>query len=255
MAVMRTVGQVAELTGVTVRTLHHYDEIGLLSPRERSEAGYRLYAYEDLARLQEILVWRALGFSLAEIQAILDDPGYDRLTALRKQRALIDQEAERLGALRAALEAALAAEANGTKMEVAAMFDGFDPGEHEVQVRERRGHTEAYRESTRRVAAYGEPEWREIRAEAEGITREFAELKIAQAPADGESARALAERHRRHIARWFYDCPATMHRGLGQMYTDDERFARNYETVAPGLAAYLRDAFAANAEPRRLSEA
>ena len=137
MAVMRTVGQVAELTGVTVRTLHHYDEIGLLSPRERSEAGYRLYAYEDLARLQEILVWRALGFSLAEIQAILGDPGYDRLAALRKQRALIEQQAERLGALRAALDAALDAEANGTKMEVHAMFDGFDPSEYEDEARER----------------------------------------------------------------------------------------------------------------------
>ncbi|MFL5831150.1 MAG: MerR family transcriptional regulator [Solirubrobacteraceae bacterium] len=245
---MRTVGQVAELTGVTVRTLHHYDEIGLLSPSERSEAGYRLYAYDDLARLQEILVWRALGFSLAEIQAILDDPGYDRIAALRKQRALIEQQAERLGALRAALDAALAAEANGTKMEVQAMFDGFDPSEYEQEVRERWGHTEAYRESTRRAAAYGETEWREIRAEAEEITREFGELKAAGEPADGQRARALAERHRRHIARWFYDCPPAMHRGLGQMYTDDERFARNYETVAPGLAAYLRDAFAANAE-------
>jgi DNA-binding transcriptional MerR regulator len=71
---MRTVGEVSEMTGVTVRTLHHYDEIGLLAPRGRSEAGYRLYAYADLARLQEILVWRALGFSLSEIQSILDDP-------------------------------------------------------------------------------------------------------------------------------------------------------------------------------------
>jgi DNA-binding transcriptional MerR regulator len=86
---MRTVGEVAKLAGVTVRTLHHYDEIGLLSPGVRSDAAYRLYSYEDLIRLQEILVWRQLGFSLAETQALLDDPGYDRANALRRQRELV----------------------------------------------------------------------------------------------------------------------------------------------------------------------
>jgi DNA-binding transcriptional MerR regulator len=245
---MRTVGQVASVTGVTVRTLHHYDEIGLLSPSARSEAGYRLYSYDDLARLQEILVWRALGFGLVEIRAILDDPGYDRLDALRKQRALVEQEAERLGALRAALNAALQAEANGKEMEVSAMFEGFDPAEYEDEARERWGHTEAYRESARRTAGYGEAEWREIRAETEEITRGFAELQAAGEPADGPRARALAERHRQHIARWFYECPPAMHRGLGRLYVEDERFARNYDKVAPGLAAYVSEAFAANAE-------
>jgi MerR family transcriptional regulator, thiopeptide resistance regulator len=88
---MRTVGEVSEMTGVTVRTLHHYDEIGLLAPSGRSEAGYRLYAYADLARLQEILIWRALGFPLGEIQSMLDDPAYDRIGALRRQRELVER--------------------------------------------------------------------------------------------------------------------------------------------------------------------
>src|SRR5437763_8205987 len=149
---MRTVGHVAEIAGVTVLTLRHYDEVGLLSPGTRSDAGYRLYSYGDRARLQEILVWRALGFSLVEIQAILDDLGYDRVNALRKQRALIDQEAERLGAMRAALDAALDAEENGTDMEEDTMFEGFEPAEYEDEARQRWGHTETYRESTRRTA-------------------------------------------------------------------------------------------------------
>src|ERR1700747_222422 len=76
---MRTVSEVAELTGVTVRALHHYDELGLLCPSARSEAGYRLYSYDDLARLREILIWRRLGFSLNEVRSLLDDPGHDRL--------------------------------------------------------------------------------------------------------------------------------------------------------------------------------
>lgn len=245
---MRTVGDVAALTGVTVRTLHHYDELGLLAPRARSDAGYRLYSYEDLIRLHEILVWRALGFSLAEIGSILDDPAYDRVTALARQRELIDGELERLGALRGALDAAIEAQRNGTKLKEAEMFEGFDPAQYEDEVRERWGHTEAYRESTRRAAAYGEPEWSAIRAEADEITRSFAALQAAGEPADGERARAVAERHRQHISRWFYECPPAMHRGLGQMLADDQRFASKYELVAPGLAAYVRDAMVANAE-------
>jgi MerR family transcriptional regulator, thiopeptide resistance regulator len=100
---MRTVGEVSELAGVTVRTLHHYDEIGLLRPSGRSEAGYRLYGHADLERLQEIVVWRQLGFSLTEVQDLLDDPGYDRGAALRRQRELVELQVERLGATARAL--------------------------------------------------------------------------------------------------------------------------------------------------------
>ncbi len=245
---MRTVGDVSEMTGVTVRTLHHYDEIGLLRPSGRSDAGYRLYAYADLTRLQEILVWRALGFSLNDIQATLDDPAYDRIAALRRQRELVERESERLGALRAALDSAIAAEEKGTTMQEHAMFEGFDPAEYEEEVRERWGHTDAYRESTRRVAAYGEADWREIRAEWDAIVTELAAAMAAGEPAAGERATAAAERHRQHITRWFYECPHAMHKGLGEMSAADPRFARNYDQVAPGLAGYVRDAFAANAD-------
>ncbi len=226
---MRTVGEVSEITGVTVRTLHHYDEIGLLAPSGRSEAGYRLYAYADLARLQEILVRRALGFSLAEIQSILDDPAYDRIGALRRQRELVERQAERLGALRHALDGAIEAEQKGTPMPENAMFEGFDPTEYEDEVRERWGDTDAYRESTRRAASYGDAE-RKCDPQTSG-TRSSASLprRAAGAPADGERAMIAAERHRQHISRWFYDCPPAMHRGLGRMSADDPRFARNYD--------------------------
>jgi DNA-binding transcriptional MerR regulator len=245
---MKTVGEVADLAGVTVRTLHHYDELGLLSPSGRSEAGYRLYAYDDLARLREILIWRTLGFPLTEIAALLDDPGHDRLAALERQRELIERETDRLGALAAAVDAAIAAHVNETRLEETTMFEGFDPSEYEEEVRERWGDTEAYRESARRTAQYGEAEWEEIRAEADAITRELIVLMRAARPADGPEARALAERHRAHISRWFYPCSPAMHRGLGEMYVADHRFTRTYEREAEGLAAYLHDAIVANAE-------
>ncbi len=245
---MKTVGEVAGLAGVTVRTLHHYDELGLLSPSGRSEAGYRLYSHPDLGRLREILIWRALGFPLTEIGALLDDPGHDRLGALERQRELIERELDRLGALATAVDAAIAAHLNGTRLEEEAMFEGFDPSEYEDEARERWGHTEAYQESRRRAQEYGEAEWDEIRAESETITRELVALMRAGRPADGPEARALAERHRSHISRWFYPCSAQMHRGLGEMYAADERFAAVYEREAPGLAAYFRDAIVAAAD-------
>lgn len=248
---MRTIGEVAELAGVTVRTLHHYDELGLLCPSERSDAGYRLYSYEDLGRLQEILIWRQLGFSLVEIGSLMDDPEYDRLSALEHQRDLVRGEIERLGALAAAVEAAIAAHRNGTRVKETSMFEGFDPSEYEDEARERWGHTEAYQESARRARAYGEAEWSQIRAEAEAIVRELVALMRAGEPATGEAARALAERHREHISRWFYPCSLSMHRGLAEMYVTDERFRRSYERESAGLAAYFHDAIVANANPER----
>jgi DNA-binding transcriptional MerR regulator len=244
---MKTVGEVAALAGVTVRTLHHYDELGLLSPSGRSEAGYRLYSYDDLTRLREVLTWRTLGFSLTEIAALLDDPGHDRLAALQRQRELIERELDRLGALAGAVDAAIAAHRNGTELEVTTMFDGFDPSEYEDEARERWGHTDAYRESARRAAQYGESEWQQIRREAEEIVREMVALMRAGEPADGAAARTLAERHRQHISRWFYPCSTRMHRGLAEMYVADPRFTETYEREAEGLAAYVHDAIVANA--------
>jgi hypothetical protein len=127
------------------------------------------------------------------------------------------------------------------------MMSHVDPPEYEAEARERWGHLEAYPESTRRAADYGEREWRSIHAEADAIVRDFAALLHAGEDATGVQARALAERHRQHISRWFYPCPPAMHRGLGEMYVADERFARNYEQHERGLTAYVRDAIAANA--------
>ena len=128
------------------------------------------------------------------------------------------------------------------------MFEGFDPSEYEEEARERWGETDAYRESAARAAEYGEQEWAAIRSESEQIVSDFAALLDARELATGDRARSLAERHRQHISRWFYACSAQMHRGLGEMYMTDRRFARNFEHHRVGLAAYVRDAIAANAD-------
>jgi MerR family transcriptional regulator, thiopeptide resistance regulator len=179
---------------------------------------------------------------------LLDDPAHDRVTALRRQRELVARDLERLGVTARAIDVALDAHENGTVLKESAMLEGFDPTEYEEEVRERWGDTEAYQESTRRAASHGKAQWQEIKAEADQIVRDFADLLRAGEPADGERAQAVAERHRRSISRWFYPCSAEMHRCLGDMYVADQRFARNYEQVAEGLTAYVRVACSANAD-------
>jgi DNA-binding transcriptional MerR regulator len=244
---MKTVGEASELAGVSVRTLHHYDQIGLLSPSGRSDAGYRLYSHDDLARLQEILVWRHLALPLAQIGAMLDDSSRERIGVLRRQRELVGREVERLAAVARALDAAIAAERTGVEQEEGTMFEGFDHGKYDEAARERWGHTDAYRESAQRTATYRRQDWDAIRAEAQEIVAAFADAMRSGEPASGEPARAIAERHRGHISRWFYPCPPDLHRALGEMYVTDPRFARNYEQVAHGLAVYVRGAIGANA--------
>jgi DNA-binding transcriptional MerR regulator len=243
---MRTVKEVAELSGTTVRALHHYDEIGLLQPSERSEAGYRLYSRAELERLQEILGWRELGFALGEIRALMDDPHYDRAGALKRQRALVDEQAERLDDLRTALDAAIAAHESGSDQEEENMFQGFH-NEYEDEARERWGGTPEFEESMRRTRSYGEAEWRSIRDEGDAIAAEFAALMEAGADPAGPEANELALRHRAYISRWFYECTPQIHHGLAEMYVADPRFTKKWDEHGEGVAAYVREAILAAA--------
>jgi MerR family transcriptional regulator, thiopeptide resistance regulator len=245
-----SVGQLAAYAGVTVRTLHHYDEIGLLTPGERTREGYRRYAEPELDRLQRVLFYRELGFSLEEIATILDEPGIDALTQLRRQHELLRQRIERLQRMAAAVETAMEAHAMGinlTPEERFEVFGDFRPEDHEEEVQERWGGTDAFEQSRRRAAEYTKADWLAIKAESAEVVEGFAAAFSAGAPAGGEEAMEVAERHRQQISRWFYDCSYEIHKGLGDMYVADPRFAANYETVAEGLSQYIRDAIHANA--------
>lgn len=245
------VGEVARLAGVTVRTLHHYDETGLLSPSGRSAANYRRYNADDIERLQQILFYRELGFSLEEIATILDDPDTDAVMHLCRQRQLLTQRIRRLEAMVAAVDLALEARQMGTSLtpeERLEVFGDHDPSEYADEVRERWGDTEAYRESRRRAARYTKQDWLEITAESRDVERRFVEAMGSGTAPDGEAAMDAAEAHRRHISRYFYDCPPAMHRSMAEMYLADERFAAHYDQIAPGLARFVHDAIHANAE-------
>ncbi|CAL9477416.1 MerR family transcriptional regulator [Streptomyces sp. DH-12] len=245
-----SVGQVAGFAGVTVRTLHHYDAIGLLVPSERSHAGHRRYSDADLDRLQQILFYRELGFPLEEVAALLDDPDADPRAHLRRQHELLTARIERLQKMAEAVEQAMEARTMGinlTPEEKFEVFGDFDPDEHQEEVQERWGNTEAYRQSQQKAASYTKEDWQRIQREADELTRRFVALMEAGEPADSEAAMDVAEDHRRGISRHHYDCGYEMHTCLGAMYVDDERFTRNIDQAKPGLAVYMRDAILANA--------
>ena len=163
-----TVGEVARATGVTVRTLHHYDEIGVLNPSNRSASGYRIYGEGDLERLQEILFFRQLGFGLDEIRLSLGDPSLDRREVLLRQRSLMADQVGKLRRMVDAIDAALDAIDEGTDMDKKDMFEvfgEFDPADHEKEAEERWGNTDAYKESQRRTKGYGKEQGKELGAE------------------------------------------------------------------------------------------
>lgn len=244
------VGEVAELAGVTVRTLHHYDRIGLLSPSERTAAGYRRYTPSDLDRLHRVLVYRELGFPLEEIATLLDDPGADPVAHLRRQLTLLRDRLERTRAMVAAVEKEMEAQHMGIQLTPEERFEVFgdnDPAQYADEAEQRWGDTDAYRESRRRTTTYTKADWQRIKDEGEEIEQGLAAAMQAGAPADSERAMDAAEAHRQHISRWFYDCPPEMHAGLGRMYVEDERFTAHYEDRAPGLAQYVSTAVQANA--------
>ena len=246
-----TVGAVSRMAGITVRTLHHYDEIGLLEPSGRSPAGYRLYSEDDISRLQEVLFHRELGLGLDEVAALMTRPEYERTRALLEHRRLLEEQRRRLDRLIHAVDRTLDAETKGIAMDAKdklEVFGDFKPEEHEDEVRQRWGDSPAFAESARRTARYRKEDWIRIKGEAAANVARFAELMGAGQAPHSKDAMDAAEEHRAHISRWFYDCPPRMHVGLASMYTEDPRFREHYDRHGAGLADFVRAAIEANAD-------
>ncbi len=244
-----TVKAVAELAGVSVRTLHHYDAIGLFRPAEVSEAGYRQYSDSDLERLQQILFFRELEFSLQEIKAILDRPDFDRRKALITHRKLLFEKQKRLQGILASVDQTLDAMKRGEAMDKKAMFEVFnDPKfeEYQKEARERWGSSDAYEESERRAHAYTKADWTAIKAELEAVTTGMANL-VGRDPASAEVQEQIGTWFKLINDR-FYSCTPEIFRGLGEMYVADPRFTATYDKVKEGLAEFMRDTMAIYAD-------
>ena len=231
----------AELTGVSVRTLHYYDEIGLLKPCYVDEKnGYRFYDEASLERMQEILFYRELDFPLKSIAEILASPNYDKQKALAQQKQLLTLKKDRLERLIAALEQA-------EKGEIT--MSAFDNSEYETarqqyedEAKQRWGDTDAYRESQAKTAGYSKDKWNDILAGMNGIFAEFSECKKCGDSADSDAVQRLVKKLQDYITANFYHCTDDILAGLGQMYICDERFRNNIDSLGEGTAEFVSEA-------------
>lgn len=250
-----TVGQVSGFAGITVRTLHHYDRTGLLTPSERSPAGYRLYSDADLARLQQILFYRELEFSLEEIQVILEDPQANAVDQLRARHKRLSEQIAKLQRLVEVAERAMEVQETGVPLTPHERFDVF--GEiafdlsYATEAALRWHDSEGHRRALASAAAHSKEDWRRLMAEAaEWRVRVLAAFDAGE-PADGGRATELAEEHRAHLARWFTPCPPAMHVRVADDFAADPRaFALLIppSEQRPGLAEWLRTAVRTNAD-------
>jgi DNA-binding transcriptional MerR regulator len=244
-----TVGAVAALTGVSVRTLHHYDHIGLVVPSVRTPAGYRGYTDADIERLHLVLVYRSAGMPLDEIRKVLDDSSADVLEHLRRQHGLLLDQADRLQHTIKAVEELMNAHRSGIQLTVEEQVEIFGTTafgeEYAAEAEERWGETDAWKQSQQRVSQFGKQDWIAIKAEGDALLEALAQAKRNGTVPGSAEANDLAVRHRASIER-YYDCGEEMHRNLVEMYLADERFTRYYDDVEPGLAQFVHDIVAAS---------
>ncbi len=246
-----TVGQVAQRLGISVRTLHHYDEIGLLTPSERSPAGYRLYTESDLGRLANIVVYRRLEFGLEQIRALLQAEPGDVEAHLRRQREAVSTRLDEMHALVGAIDSALESVMNDRPMTTAEMKELFGDEfseSYQAEAEQRWGETDAWKQGQARTSTYTKADWEAIKAEQDAVNAAFIAAMESGAAADSEVAMDAAEAHRRHIEDRYYDLGHDFHRNLAAMYVADPRFTVHYDAQREGLAQYVHDAINANAD-------
>ena len=224
----------AAYTGVSVRTLHYYDEIGLLKPAfvDRT-TGYRYYDNTSLLRMQEILFYRELDFSLKRIEEILSSPHYDKTAALQEQKQLLILKKERLERLISAIDGASKGE------NVMNAFDKTKIEDYKQEAKARWGDTAAYAQYTEKVAGKNE---RDLFAGMEAVLAEFSACKAQGNVPSSPAAQELVEKLQNYISNNFYTCTKEILAGLGQMYTADERFKTNIAKHGEGTAEFISTA-------------
>ena len=235
------INEFAKLVSVSVRTLHYYDEIGLLKPAFVDEQnGYRFYDEISLERMQEILFYRELDFELKSIAEILSSPDYDKQKALAEQRKLLILKKERLERIIAALDSA---EKGRITMSA---FDNSDyetaRNRYEAEAKRRWGETDAYKEQAEKTANYNKDQWQAVTDGLMTVLAKFAAcMKEGYAP-DSDEAQVLVKELQNYITENYYTCTNDILAGLGQMYVADERFKNNIDKHSPGTAKFVREA-------------
>lgn len=239
-----TISQLAKLSGVTIRTLHHYDEVGLLCPEKNKSNNYRLYGEKELLRLQQILFFRELDFPLDDIKKIIDRPNFIVSQALKDHKKLIKLKQKRLDSLLKTINKTIAHMNNQQKINAEELYDVFkDPEvkQYQEEVKQRWGNTDAYKQSMQQVGKMTKAQMEKLKQDSKIFTQKLADAMNKDIKS--KEVQELIEQHYQGI-QFFYDCPVDMYRNLGQMYVDDPRFTAYYDKFRPGLAVFVRDAIA-----------
>lgn len=227
----------ADISGVSVRTLHYYDEIGLLKPAYvDAQTGYRFYDRKSLLRLQEILFYRELDFSLKSIQEIISSPNYNKNKALADQKKLLTLKKEQLERLIAAIDSAVKGE------NVMKAFDSNELDRYKVEVQEKWGKTDAYKEHAKKTKKYTQGQWQNASDGLDKIFTEFAICMNNRADSYSAQAQDLVRQLQGYITDNYYSCTKEILAGLGQMHVLDERFKANIDRHADGTAEFVSEA-------------
>ncbi|WP_328807775.1 MerR family transcriptional regulator [Nonomuraea antri] len=244
-----TVGAAAAHAGVTVRTLHHWDRIGLVRPSGRTSGGYRLYSAAEVARIHRVLIYRELGLSLDDIGELLDAPAADMTVPLRQQRdQLLDRISRLQGMVDAVdrmIEAASAGILLSAEEQVAIFGQRWQPS-WAAGARERWGHTAQWAQYAERAASRSAEDWQQIADAIVTLESDLAAAKRAGVSPGSAAAGELAERHRASLGAYF-DCTLSMQVCLGRQQAADPGFTAYYDAIEPGLGGWLRDIIDANA--------
>jgi DNA-binding transcriptional MerR regulator len=236
-----TIKDVADLAGVTTRTLRYYDEIGLLNPAFTGENGYRYYDQNSLLRLQQILFFRELEVPLKDIHLIMSRPDFSSLQALQNHRTALQSRVKRLNTLIDTIDQTIANIKGKWIMTENDYFEGFDETQYEDEVKERWGNTPQYAESQKKWGSYSREQKEAIKKEGGEITLRMVSKNPNASPDDPEVQAAIRDYHA-YINRYFYSCDLAFLRDLADMWVQDPRFAVNYERIRDGGAVFVRDA-------------
>lgn len=244
-----TVGAAAAQAGVTVRTLHHWDAIGLVCPSARTPGGYRLYTAADITCIHRVLIYRELGLPLESIGELLDSPMPDTAASLRQQRAQLLEHVSRLQQMVAAVDRLIEAAEAGILLSAQEQVAIFGPGWQPSWVtgaRDRWGHTPQWAQFAERAAGRTAQDWQQIADGVKALDHDLAAARRAGVEPGTEQANALAQRHRASISAYFH-CTASMHVCLGRTYAANPDYAAHYEAMEPGLSSWLREIIDASA--------
>jgi DNA-binding transcriptional MerR regulator len=234
-----TVQQLSNISGVTVRTLHHYDEIGLLLPSRRKENGYRFYEEKDLLKLQQIMFFKELDFPLPEIKKIMDDPKFNQEKALREHKNLIELKQKRLKGLVITIDKTIKKLTKQKNMKDEELYKAFKDHDEKyaAEAKEKWSHTEAYKESTKRVAKMSKEDMVAVQKAADELMLEIvSNMKFGPT---SPAVQKLIDRHYNAL-RTFYEPNLELYKGLAEMYVADPRFTAYYEKYANGLAEFMK---------------